>query len=576
MSCSVIAHIICISLALLAISEAKNNITVYAPAASPIASSLDNDVTFPPTTVAHANNVALHSFPLATGGPGRRRRRRMEDVVDEYADEYNENEEYDEEDEYADEEDADEEYNEEDEYDVEDDADEEYNEEDEYADEEEQEEEEDEEEEQEEEEEEDESQSQDNENQSQDQNNEMDDDSVEYDQWYADDPYMPTDDYVLQQMRTQWEEEQLEAMNEENERREAMYSRIREVSMNVVASSMSILGFLSAIFTTSILLYFLRVQSLMRRYNREGVKVLAPILVSDPDIEEEMKKPQADGYNRQYSIGETSDKVQNNDSYSMMTDDESYNQVNSRISSDSGSDGSAALSRLFHDIEEAIKSDVNMEELKEEHQRRHHPLVSTVVSFAGGSVSKTRTISKKKQRFLSKQFRVIVQYDDITYHDEINQESSSIIRKRLLVTGEDIVDSSKPSDASAKKRLLVKLHVLKDEPNSGYPSGDIIRALRCSKWLSFFMHLMVGCALVLFGVVMAQKLLPPALFYVYVGMLLLQVPIMNCFLQKSFTGIISKEYLEDGMSLPYESSKKDVNDEKMMSVLKNGTSFDFV
>ena len=138
------------------------------------------------------------------------------------------------------------------------------------------------------------------------------------------------------------------------------------------------------------------------------------------------------------------------------------------------------------------------------------------------------------------------------------------------------MDNSKPSDASSKKRLLVKLHVLKDEPNSGYPSGDINRALRCSKWLSFLMHLMVGCALVLGGVVMAQKLLPPALFYVYVGMLLLQVPIMNCFLQKSFTGIISKEYLEDGMSLPYESSKKGINEEKMMSVLKNGTSFDFV
>ena len=538
-----IAHIICISLALFVIISHAEDTTAYAPAASPTTSSFDYDNTFPPTTIAHANNVALHSFPLAGGGPGRRRRRRMEDAdeADEYADE--------------DEEDADEE--------------------------EEEEEEEEQDEEQEEEEDEDESQSQDNENQSQDQNNEMDDDNVDYDRWYADDPYMPTDDYVLQQMRTQWDEEQLEAMNDENERREAMYSRIREVSMNVLAGSMSILGFLSAIFTTSILLYFLRVQSLMRRYNREGVKVLAPILVSDPDIEEEMKRSQADGYNRQHFIGETSDKVQNNDSYSMMTDDESYNQVNSRISSDSGSDGSAVRSRLFNDIEEAIKSDVNMEELKEEHQRRHHPLVSTVISFAGGSAqtkstSKSRTVSKKKQRFLSKQFRVIVQYDDITYHDEINQESSSIIRKRLFVTGEDIVDNSKPSDASSKKRLLVKLHVLKDEPNSGYPSGDINRALRCSKWLSFFMHLMVGCALVLGGVVMAQKLLPPALFYVYVGILLLQVPIMNCFLQKSFTGIISKEYLEDGMSLPYECSKKGINEEKMMSVLKNGTSFDFV
>ena len=538
-----IAHIICISLALFVIISHAEDTTAYAPAASPTTSSFDYDNTFPPTTIAHANNVALHSFPLAGGGPGRRRRRRMEDAdeADEYADE--------------DEEDADEE--------------------------EEEEEEEEQDEEQEEEEDEDESQSQDNENQSQDQNNEMDDDNVDYDRWYADDPYMPTDDYVLQQMRTQWDEEQLEAMNDENERREAMYSRIREVSMNVLAGSMSILGFLSAIFTTSILLYFLRVQSLMRRYNREGVKVLAPILVSDPDIEEEMKRSQADGYNRQHFIGETSDKVQNNDSYSMMTDDESYNQVNSRISSDSGSDGSVVRSRLFNDIEEAIKSDVNMEELKEEHQRRHHRLVSTVVSFAGGSAhtkstSKSRTVSKKKQRFLSKQFRVIVQYDDITYHDEINQESSSIIRKRLFVTGEDIVDNSKPSDASSKKRLLVKLHVLKDEPNSGYPSGDINRALRCSKWLSFFMHLMVGCALVLGGVVMAQKLLPPALFYVYVGILLLQVPIMNCFLQKSFTGIISKEYLEDGMSLPYESSKKGINEEKMMSVLKNGTSFDFV
>jgi len=392
--------------------------------------------------------------------------------------------------------------------------------------------------------------------QSQDYDDVVNDDAADVDAWQADDPYMPTDDYFLLSMKSEIEaEHQAEVEAEYNEKRgreESMHKAL----MDVVGGSAGILGLASAVFCTSMFLYFLKVQNLMRQYERQGDIVEGRILASYPDIDEATKKANAI---------EHPDKIQNNESYSMMTDDESY-QIGSR-SGLSGSDGSGA-----NDIEDGQKI-YNMDE--KEHS--HRVIIGN--SLAGGSLqtstAKSRQqiynanekISENKRKFLSQSFHVIVEYDDITYHDVINQESSKIIRKRLLVMGEDI------DERINKSNLLVKLHVLQKLPMSGYPCGEVHRALRWQKILSFNVYIMLGASLVIGGGVVASHILSTKFLCGYMVLLVLQVPLLNCFLQRSFSEIISKEYLENGSTLSSESSEKHFDKEHMISALKHGTSF---
>ena len=579
-----VAHIICTTLLLIVISNHHHAVVAEdTPAATP--TSLDVSTTYSPTTLSHANNVALHSLQ----GMGLRR---LEDANDDEADEYtdeeyqeqyynNNGDEYDETDDGQDETDDGQDETDDAAEEEGDDAVEEYQDDGQGDDAEENE-----------------SEESEDSSQSQDYNDDENNMMNNQDYWYTDDPNMPTDDAVLQQLQTEWEAEQIAAMLEAEERRVAMYNRIREVSMTALSVSMSILGFLSTLFCTTILLYFMRVQSLMRRYNNEGIKVVGRILASEPDIESSMKW--SNGGIVDYgpaSISPIDDKLRTHDSYSMMTDDGSYIQVG--MSSSSESNGSAApqdhnSKSLKEDVEtegrvvQQQKADFNMQVLKEDEQRRHHnPIVSSVVSIAGGSrvqtkslvktrhINNNQTISQRKEHFNSETFRVLVEYDDVTYHDEINQDSSDIIRKRLSIKGEDI-EEKKKSNNNGKQQIRVKLLVLKDEPNSGYSSGDISRALRWQKWLSFFIHVMVGCTIILAGVYTTKNIAPSTVYYIYIGMLLLQIPIMSCFLQKSFTKILSKEYLEDGLSVSSKASMKGgIDEEKMMSTL-NSSSFGLV
>ena len=390
--------------------------------------------------------------------------------------------------------------------------------------------------------------------------NQKDDDVIydeiedgEYSALY-DDPYMPTDDAVLQELNAEIEAEEWEALNsaKDSTGRDEVYKILRHVA----AASAALLGLASAIFCTSIFLYFVRVQYLMRRYSSEGVVVDGRILASYPDIEEAIKKADADF--KRWDTPDTS-KV-NHDSYSMMTDDGSYQNLSR--SEYSGSDRSGEK-----DVEQGQKGDHNVKE-KEQTQP-----VEGGVSLAGGSTTTSAARSRQqisdtkgRRKFLSRRFRVIVEYDDITYHDEINQESSEIIRKGLLIKGEDVEETNNNTSD-----LLVKLRVLKDKPLSGYPCGEVARARRWQRMLSFNLHLVLGVAFVVGGSILAHHSFPATLFYMYIGLLLLQVPSLNCFLHGSFNELISKDYLESGLSRPSGMMNKGIDEEKMLSSLKNGT-----
>lgn len=375
--------------------------------------------------------------------------------------------------------------------------------------------------------------------------------------WYADDPYMPTDDAILQEMNAEVDAEMEAAINSMNGSEEL--SEVHFLLMRVLAGSVSILGLASAVFCTSVLLYFLRVQSLMSRYSREGVVVDAKILACDPDFDEALKDAKE---------VDPPEKIRHADSYSMMTDDASY--MASRSGELSGSDGSG------DDVETAAhRSEVGYDKV------HRHGAAASGISFAGVStqlstatkakqqITIANTIPDKRPKFLDESFRVIVEYDDITYHDIINQDSSEVVRKRLSVRGEDI-EEVKNNSCSYRS---VKLHVLRNQPRSGYPCGEVNRALRWQTKLSFNLHIMVGVAVVIGAGVVAKHLLPPSWFVAYVALLFVQIPALNCVLQNSFSQIISKEYLESGMRARKSDKTRDT--EGMVLALRNGTSFGF-
>lgn len=381
------------------------------------------------------------------------------------------------------------------------------------------------------------------------------DEAAARDEWYADDPYIPTDDYVIQQIQEEIDVER----NEQNYRNESTRTRMRQLFMYFVASSVSILGFASAVLCTSMFLYDLRMEILMRRYASKGVVVDGRILASDPDIEETMKTANAVKHHP---------KIQNNDSYSIMTDDESYQAGSRSVHSFSVRSGA-------NDVEDGQKRDM-MEE------KEWPDPIGSEVSFADGSnqsstaksrpkfITKAAT-SERKQMLSDMRFHVIVEYDDVSYHDAISQLSSEIIRKSLWIMGEDVEGTSNNFSPP-----VVKLYVLQDKPKSGYPCGEVRRARSWQKRFSFKMHIMLGVFFVICGAIVAKNMLSFKMFLLYIGLLLLQVPLVNCFLQKSFSKLLSQTYLENGYKMPSKLAKKPVDKQKMMTALKQGTSFGYL
>ena len=378
------------------------------------------------------------------------------------------------------------------------------------------------------------------------------DEAADRDEWYADDPYMPTDDYILQEIKTELNAER-DAIDYENESRR---TRMRQLLTYFVSILVSILGLASAVFLTSIFLYDLRMEMLMRRYARKGAVVEGRVLASDPDIEETVKAANA---------VESLPKIENNDSYSIMTDDESY-QAGSR------SMYSFSIRSGANDVDKRQKSDITG-------AKEWRDPIGCEVSFTGGSNQTSTAKSKQKptaktgtpertQNLSVMRFHVIVEYDDVSYHDAISQHSSEIIRKRLWVMGEDV--EGKSNNFSTP---VVKLYVLKDKPKSGYPCGEVRRARRWQKRLSFNMQIMLGISFVICGAFVAKKMLSLTLFLLYIGLLLLQLPFVNCFLQKSFSKLLSESFIENGYKKPSKLVKKPVDKEKMVSALKRGTSF---
>jgi hypothetical protein len=458
------------------------------------------------------------------------------------------------------------------------------------------------------------------------------DDIAGQDEWYADDPYMPSDDYIINEIMSAsddgWDEEDIVVEANVIYEEDISRNRMREVLTFFVAGSVPILGLAITAVISATFLYYVRIETLMRRYARDGVVMNGLILASYPDIYETTTVLEAT---------ETLDYMQTNNTYSMMSEDGSYQLA---YQSDSGSDdstthetdegkdsGSVIKNETSHprtvtgsvqslsaksstlpsrkkakekerrysnagDVSVAISSTIasttnksrrpnwNVRTFTSEREIDENAKVAPLeneVSVGDGTEGSTTQIgwnanpAPTERNLISfKKYIVLVEYDDVTLYDATNKAASRKIHKRLEVHGDDI------QQTNASTSAFVKVHVLRDKPNSGYPTGEVFRSIRWQKKLSFIVHMMLGSSLVLCMGFAVKYTVSAKLFLLYVGMSLILLPFLNCFLQESFSEDISKAYLENGVSRPSEFNMKSVNKQLVVSALQKGTSFCYV
>ena len=300
---------------------------------------------------------------------------------------------------------------------------------------------------------------------------------------------------------------------------------------------------------------------LMKRYMREGVVVDGRIIVSDPDIDDDSTENEVVEHHLPANN-------QNSDSYSMMTDDESYQggSKEAGVFSISGRSG-------IIDVEEGPSIDTK---IKQPPQWTNP--IGSEVSFGNGSNDQTLTVQStlqqvstkafpaKKRQIRPQRYHVIVEYDDISYHDAIINVSSEIIRKRYFIMGDDV-------EVTSEGNNIVKLYVLKQLPKSGFPCGEVRRSLRWQKKLLLNLNVMIGLLFVVGAAIAVETLLSRLFLYLYIGLLLLQLPYVSCFLQSSFSKILTDTYLESGYKQSLKQ-KKVVDKRKLIVALKQGTSYE--
>jgi hypothetical protein len=358
----------------------------------------------------------------------------------------------------------------------------------------------------------------------------------------------------------------------------------------------------------------------MRQYAREGVEVNGLIIASYPEI---------------YDCVNNAAPVEINNSYSMMTDDGSYhltypsesgsdssevhetdegkksdyvseNEESRRISGEASigagsAQTSAAKSFAKKGTTKSKRQDIVSDKcvkitsieasksksryrtwnaptfMTERDNDKSAPLDNDVSVGEGSAAStmqldcNTNTALSQSKKLSIKKYLLLVEYDDVTsLHDVNNTTSSRIIHKRLEVHVDDIQQTKASSSA------IVKLHVLRDKPKSGHPSGDISRSTRWQNRLPFIVYIMLGSSLVICVAFVVKFMLPSTFFLVYVGVSLLLLPVLHCFLHDSFSEVIAKAYLENGASLPSEFSRMSLDKRTIILSLQNGTSFCYV
>eukprot|EP00986_Skeletonema_menzelii_P002658 scaffold743_cov145-Skeletonema_menzelii.AAC.7 len=377
----------------------------------------------------------------------------------------------------------------------------------------------------------------------------------EDDDWYFDDPYIPTDDVVVAEMKAS-----LKAYRKEqkliNEKRNAETIRL------LSAGSSALFGLILGTFCTTVSLYYAKKTALLIRYEEEGIVVDATILASEPKIRNtEQEKSQTEAIETLTNKSSDGDSEQAiHDNYSMLSDDDDTNFASFSLGPNSSSKGSSSS-------ESAAAADDNS-------QQDHNNLKNmTTARLSNRNISVGRKQRKDFENVWkaadqenirsTQRFVVVVEYK--------HPQFVSRIRKRLMVMGNDI----KLSESKGMSKSKVLLYVLKGSPKSGQCCEEIHRALKWNMQLSFFFLLSFCIVLTTVVVVAASKLLSQNLFLAYLVVLLLIMSLEILCLDAVFANIVAKQYLDYGHDLPVVTKMKNASFENkdLEMTLKHGASF---
>jgi hypothetical protein len=377
-------------------------------------------------------------------------------------------------------------------------------------------------------------------------------------QWIADDPYFyyPQDE-VLQQLNAE-----AEAMRAAEAARAKTISEKSTIDPIAVASVVcfSLGGLLASMFGVSVVLYYLKFNALMRQYATNGTVTDAKILASEPDMIGAIEKEKVEDKRGLVHIdgSNCSDEVSYAGTVNMTMDDDetiSYRQM------DTDEDGS----------DDTDNSEVSKEQLQSAAklnlmQESNGKAAKTRLQRTSSLVRQTK-ILKQEELYTTQKFQIrrnnpakesirryqkflaLVEYDNLATLD------GSRVRKRLTILGGDVTIVESPG-ISSQKDFCIRLYVLPKRPMSGFPYSEVQRTRTCRRCIVFSLCILLGCVLVTYCVYTTFRSTSVFLFAGYISVLVVQIPLLGCFLGSSFDKVLSISYLEKGTHVSSEDVKE--------------------
>eukprot|EP00804_Cyclotella_cryptica_P030182 CCRYP_021101-RA/>CCRYP_021101-RA protein AED:0.31 eAED:0.31 QI:169/1/1/1/0/0/2/54/500 len=385
------------------------------------------------------------------------------------------------------------------------------------------------------------------------------------DKWEADDPffYYPQDDEVLQRLNAEVEEMRATITTTEAN------SRLEPVALGL-EFFLSVTGVVTSIFYISVALYYLKLDYLMRQYANKGIITEARILVSEPPMNTAIEKDEAEDKRGLMHVEGSNGSDENSYTATTLTEDDdtvSYHRMidNSKGGSEETENSEESPEDHRHTNIYKQGNSQKKNERKNEHesgQTRIRSLLRLSKTIkSDGLVSAEKFQIRRKHAAMrhircNQKFRSVVEYHNLTDLDGLT------IRKHLTVTGEDVIVAD--AHKSVPEQFELKLVVLPTHPMSGLPCGEVQRARRCYRCIVFLPCALFGLALVAVAVCAMYFIAPTFLFVAYIAVLVVNIPILNCFLGPSFDKLISKSYLEKGVRVSSEQATE-TNLEKVPS-----------
>lgn len=368
------------------------------------------------------------------------------------------------------------------------------------------------------------------------------------DKWEADDPffYYPQDDEVLQKLNAEVEEMRATVATTE------VQSSLDPVTVGLAIFS-SLNGVVISIFCISVTLYYLKVDSLMRQYANKGITTDARILVSEPPMNTAIEKDETEDKRGLIHVDGSHGSDEHSYAATTLTEDEETSYQRMIDDSNGGSEetgNSEEIPENYRHTNTYTRGDRRKKNKRKNGHESGHKKIRSLLRLTKNIKSDDLVTTEKFQIRRSHAAKAHIRCNQtfrsvVEYH---NGREGWKIRKHLTVIGEDVT----VTDAS--KEFEVKLLVLQKYPMSGLPSGEVQRARRCHRCIIILPCALFGLALVTAAVLSVYFIAPTFLFAAYIAVLVVQIPLVKCFLGPSFERLISKSYLEKGVAISSEEA----------------------